>query len=87
MSDFYEKLKHTIGIDPYQKPEEDDKNLANVLTSLKPNATPGNFRDLLHTADNFKRRLAMKNVARRLHEERKQEAIAKQAKKLADDLS
>ena len=53
MDSYYSELKRDVGVEhDGQHSDEDNDQLGSILNTLKPNTTPGNFREYLNKKDN-----------------------------------
>mgnify|MGYP006107374817 CR=1 FL=1 len=67
MDSYYSDLKKDVGVEPDQNSDGDDDQLEGILSTLKPNTTPGNFRDYLNKKDNCNKTQAWRNTSRQMH--------------------
>jgi hypothetical protein len=47
MDEYYKNLKAEVGIEDTYAMEDDDSELDGILSTLKPNTTPENFKEFI----------------------------------------
>ena len=76
MNDYYKELKNDVGVEEQNTIDEGDDNLDEILQKLKPNTTPGNFREFLTIKGNCTRTQKWRAVSRKLYANERKQAIA-----------
>lgn len=69
MKGYYDNLKQEVNIVSESKVDDDDHELEGILTTLKPNTTPENFKEFLLRKDNNTKSQAWRKISRKIYKD------------------